>query len=103
MDDLNLTELLQALTQGVLIGSTYGLLALGMGLVYSVSGIVNFSHGDFVSLGMFMCLTLYGALALDPYPHAPGAAIESQSGAEKAPPERVNPFSVLGKLQKTKR
>jgi branched-chain amino acid transport system permease protein len=60
-------ELLQVLTQGVLIGSTYGLLALGMGLIYSVSGIVNFSHGDFVSLGMFMCLTLYGALSLDPY------------------------------------
>jgi branched-chain amino acid transport system permease protein len=60
-------ELLQALVQGALIGSTYGLLALGMGLVYSVSGIVNFSHGDFVSLGMFLCLSLYGALSLDPY------------------------------------
>jgi branched-chain amino acid transport system permease protein len=60
-------ELLQAVVQGVLIGSAYGLLALGMGLVYSVSGIVNFSHGDFVSLGMFLCLSLYGALSLDPY------------------------------------
>jgi branched-chain amino acid transport system permease protein len=60
-------ELLQALVQGVLIGSTYGLLALGMGLVYSVSGIINFSHGDFVSLGMFLCLSLYSALSLDPY------------------------------------
>jgi branched-chain amino acid transport system permease protein len=60
-------ELLQALAQGVLIGSTYGLLALGMGLTYGVSGIVNFSHGDFVSLGMFMCLALYSSLSLDPY------------------------------------
>ena len=51
----------------MLIGSTYGLLALGMGLTYGVSGIVNFSHGDFVSLGMFMCLALYSSLALDPY------------------------------------
>jgi branched-chain amino acid transport system permease protein len=61
------TEFLQALAQGLLIGSTYGLLALGMGLVYGVSGVVNFSHGDFISLGMFMCLGLYSALALDPY------------------------------------
>jgi branched-chain amino acid transport system permease protein len=38
-----------------------------MGLVYGVSGIVNFSHGDFVSLGMYMCIALYGALSLDPY------------------------------------
>lgn len=60
-------QLLQALTQGILIGSTYGLLALGMGLAYGVSGIVNFAHGDFVSLGMFMCLALYSAFALDPY------------------------------------
>jgi branched-chain amino acid transport system permease protein len=61
------TEFLQALAQGLLIGSTYGLLALGMGLVYGVSGVVNFSHGDFISLGMFMCLALYSALAMDPY------------------------------------
>ncbi|MCO5129809.1 MAG: branched-chain amino acid ABC transporter permease [Xanthobacteraceae bacterium] len=62
-----MAEFLQALAQGVLIGSTYGLLALGMGLVYGVSGVVNFSHGDFISLGMFLCLALYSALALDPY------------------------------------
>ena len=62
-----MTELWQALAQGVLIGSTYGLLALGMGLVYGVSGVVNFSHGDFISLGMFMCLALFSAFSLDPY------------------------------------
>jgi branched-chain amino acid transport system permease protein len=61
------SEFYQALAQGLLIGSTYGLLALGMGLVYGVSGVVNFSHGDFISLGMFMCLALYSALSLDPY------------------------------------
>ena len=57
-----MTEFMQAMAQGLLIGSTYGLLALGMGLVYGVSGVVNFSHGDFISLGMFMCLGLYSAL-----------------------------------------
>lgn len=62
-----MAEFLQALAQGLLIGSTYGLLALGMGLIYGVSGVVNFSHGDFISLGMFMCLALYSALSLDPY------------------------------------
>jgi len=61
------SELYQALAQGLLVGSTYGLLALGMGLVYGVSGVVNFSHGDFISLGMFMCLALYSAFSLDPY------------------------------------
>ncbi|MDE2362385.1 MAG: branched-chain amino acid ABC transporter permease [Hyphomicrobiales bacterium] len=60
-------ELLQAIVQGFFVGSTYGLLALGMGLVYGVSGIVNFSHGDFVTLGMYLCLALFSAFALDPY------------------------------------
>lgn len=60
-------ELLQALVQGLLIGSTYGLVALGMGLVYGVSGIVNFAHGDFILLAMYMGFGLYSALALDPY------------------------------------
>lgn len=40
------------------------------------------------------------ALALDPYPHAPGAALESPSGTEQAPTERPNPFQVLANLRK---
>jgi branched-chain amino acid transport system permease protein len=62
-----MSEILQALAQGFLVGSTYGMLALGMGLVYSVSGIVNFAHGDFVLLGMYLCFALASAFALDPY------------------------------------
>ncbi len=58
---------LQAVVQGILNGSTYGLVALGLGLIYSVSSVVNFSHGDFLASGMFLCLSLYGALAFDPY------------------------------------
>lgn len=58
---------LQALAQGFLMGGTYGMVALGMGLIYGVSSIVNFSHGDFLSLGMFLCFSLYAAFALDPY------------------------------------
>ncbi|HTY67176.1 MAG TPA: DUF177 domain-containing protein [Alphaproteobacteria bacterium] len=42
------------------------------------------------------------ALALDPYPHAPGAAVESGAGAGPAPADRPNPFSVLANLRKTK-
>jgi branched-chain amino acid transport system permease protein len=58
---------LQAAVQGLLIGSTYGLVALGLGLIYSVSSIVNFSHGDFLSLGMFLCFSLYSLVGADPY------------------------------------
>lgn len=59
--------LLQAVTQGVLVGSTYGIVALGMALIYSVSSVVNFSHGDFLSFAMFLCYSLFAAFSLDPY------------------------------------
>jgi branched-chain amino acid transport system permease protein len=62
-----MTELLQVLVQGMLIGSTYGLLALGMGLIFGVMGIVSFAQGDLVSLGMFLCLALYAGFGFDPY------------------------------------
>jgi branched-chain amino acid transport system permease protein len=59
--------LLQAVVQGLLLGATYGFVALGMGIIYSVSGVVNFSHGDFVTAGMFLCYSLWASFALDPY------------------------------------
>lgn len=42
------------------------------------------------------------ALALDPYPHAPGAAVESGPVGESTAAERPNPFSVLANLRKTR-
>lgn len=59
--------LYQTVIQGVLIGSTYGLIALSMGLIYSVSGITNFAQGDLMVLCMFAALTLASVFGLDPY------------------------------------
>ena len=42
------------------------------------------------------------ALALDPYPHAPGAAVESGESAGQTASDRPNPFSVLANLRKSK-
>ena len=58
---------IQVLAQGILIGGSYGLVALGMAIIFSVSGIVNFAHGDFLTIGMYLCFSLYAALGLDPY------------------------------------
>jgi branched-chain amino acid transport system permease protein len=58
---------LQALTQGVLVGGTYALIALGMAVIFSVSGMVNFAHGDFLLVGMYLAYALFAALNLDPY------------------------------------
>jgi len=46
-----------ALVVGVFIGSIYGLIAVGLSLVYGVMRVVNIAHGEFVMLGAF--LTFY--------------------------------------------
>ena len=59
--------LAQGLIQGVLVGSTYGLIALGMGLIYSVSGVVNFAQGDMLIVALYVALSLFAAFRFDPY------------------------------------
>ena len=43
--------LAQILLNGILLGGLYGLMALGMALVWGVLNIVNLAHGAFVMLG----------------------------------------------------
>lgn len=57
----------QTAVQGILMGATYGIIALGMAVIYNISGILNFAHGDFITLAMFLSLSLYGGWKLDPY------------------------------------
>ncbi|MEV8230590.1 branched-chain amino acid ABC transporter permease [Streptomyces sp. NPDC079167] len=59
--------LIQALAQGVLLGATYGLVALGANVIYSVSGVVNFAHGHFLVAAMYLAFALQSWLSLDPY------------------------------------
>ncbi len=59
--------LLQATVQGVLVGGAYAVVALSLGLTYNVSGIINFAHGDFLTLAMFLALAMQVAFRFDPY------------------------------------
>jgi branched-chain amino acid transport system permease protein len=54
------TEFLQYLASGLVVGAIYGLIGIGFTAVYNVTGIVNFSQGDFASLG---ALAAIGCLA----------------------------------------
>ncbi len=61
---------LQLLLSGLLLGGVYGLLSLGLTLVFGVTRIVNFAHGEFVMLGMYLTYFLW-QLGFDPYLAAP--------------------------------
>jgi branched-chain amino acid transport system permease protein len=55
---MNFTTLFQHLVQGVALGCTYGLVALGYSMQFSAMRLVNFAHGESFTLGAFVALTL---------------------------------------------
>lgn len=57
----------QILVNGVLLGGLYGLMALGMGLVWGVLNIVNLAHGALIMLGGYVVYYLYTGAGLDPF------------------------------------
>ncbi|NHC62765.1 branched-chain amino acid ABC transporter permease [Paenalcaligenes suwonensis] len=60
-------SLIQNLSNGVLIGSVYALIGIGLTLIFGVMRVINFAHGDFVVLGMYVAVLMSGLLGWDPY------------------------------------
>jgi branched-chain amino acid transport system permease protein len=61
-----LVDVFQALAAGLLIGGIYGLMCVGLGIIFGVMRVVNFAHGDFMMLGMYVAyylVTGFGVLA----------------------------------------
>lgn len=54
----------QLLISGLVIGSVYGLIALGYSLIYKASGLLTFAQGDLLTLGAFLGVTFYSVLKL---------------------------------------
>lgn len=73
MDELKwmLVDFFQAFAAGLLVGGTYGLMCVGLGIIFGVMRVVNFAQGDFMMLGMYAAyylVTGFGVLAfLGPY------------------------------------
>jgi branched-chain amino acid transport system permease protein len=65
MEDV--TTFLQVLVAGILTGGVYALVGIGLSLVFGVMRVVNFAHGEFVALGMYMSLLLFQRLHVDPF------------------------------------
>ncbi|TQC41896.1 branched-chain amino acid ABC transporter permease [Rhodococcus sp. WS4] len=55
------TQLLQYVASGIAVGSLYGLVALGIVLVYKATRVFNFAHGEFVALSAYLLTTLTAA------------------------------------------
>lgn len=60
-------SLFQNLSNGILIGAVYALIGVGLTLVFGVMRTINFAHGDFVVMGMYLAVALNSAFGWDPY------------------------------------
>ncbi|PNY82626.1 branched-chain amino acid ABC transporter permease [Deinococcus koreensis] len=67
MDSAQTTALIQTVAQGLLTGGLYALIGTGLSLIFGVMRVINFAHGDFLAIGMFITLALFRAFDLDPY------------------------------------
>lgn len=57
-------NILQALTAGLLVGAIYGLMCVGLALIFGVMRVINFAQGDFMMLGMYAAFYFFSAFGI---------------------------------------
>lgn len=62
-----MSSLMNIIVVGLLLGGIYGLVSMGLNLIFGVIRIVNFAHGELVMLGMYGAYVCYLFIGLDPY------------------------------------
>lgn len=60
------TVVTQAVVIGLLIGGVYGLVAMGLTLIFGVLDIVNFAHGAFLAIALYVTVVMAGRFGLHP-------------------------------------
>ena len=58
--------ILQLVVFGLLLGAIYGLVALGLTMIFGVMDVINFAHGAFMVVAMYVVWALSGATGLSP-------------------------------------
>ena len=66
--------MLEALTTGFFNGLIYAAVAVGLALIWGITDVINFAHGDFLMLGMYAAYWMFTLGHIDPTLSAPIAA-----------------------------
>src|ERR671935_653892 len=61
-----MTQFIQTLILGLLVGGIYALLASGLTLIFGVMNVINVAHGAFLILAAFLTFSLWSGLGIDP-------------------------------------
>ena len=67
--------LLASIVDGVLIGSVYGMAAIGLTLIFGVMNVANLTHGTMIVAGMFALVLISDWLGISPYAVMPSVAV----------------------------
>ncbi|HCY87694.1 MAG TPA: hypothetical protein DHV36_21345 [Desulfobacteraceae bacterium] len=62
-----LIEIIDVIISGMINGSVYALMAVGLTLIYGVSKAFNFAYGSFYSMGGYIAFLLFGAAFINSY------------------------------------
>ena len=58
---------LNVVIAGILTGMVYGLMALGLSVIFGVVRVVNFAHGEMMTVAMYAAVVLFSQWQLDPF------------------------------------
>ena len=65
----------QTIINGLFTGGIYALVSIGLTLIYGVLVIVNFAHGEFLMLGIYVAFWAFTIFDMDPYVAIPFAVV----------------------------
>ncbi len=68
-------SLVQVLVGGIMLGAVYALFASGLTLIWGMMNVINFAHGDFVMVAMYVAFVVWKLVGLGPVASMPIAAI----------------------------
>jgi branched-chain amino acid transport system permease protein len=63
---LDLTQILQIISTGLIIGGIYALIAVGLNLIYGTMRLLNIAHGELIMLGAYITYWLYTLYGVSP-------------------------------------
>src|SRR6202007_2049661 len=63
---MTIAIILNVVIGGWLTGLVYGLMALGLSVIFGVVRVVNFAHGEMMTIAMYLAVVLFAQFHLDP-------------------------------------
>ncbi|MCE1158637.1 MAG: branched-chain amino acid ABC transporter permease [Spirochaetia bacterium] len=66
-----MSQIAQLIVSGVLAGGLYGIISVGLTLIFGVLNLVNFAHGEFLMISMYISFWMSEIFNLNPYMSLP--------------------------------